>query len=271
MAHEQQLTGASEQIIEANLQLMREGLQTPYRGYPDQANRLVMPYEELARTPDGRIILPEGPWDVAEHPEGVDTAREVSAEEQARLAAAGLELDSAGRPLHPWFARMIADPLVGVLVNKGAMWVWGPDDTTDGVIQKNGHTLLERRADTGQLSIPGGFVDDGETSREGMIREVFEETGLIIPEEARITQTYRGPVADIRLTAHAWPMDTSFLVELPDDDGPLPEVGCADNESTEVFWMPTEELREGLQEDRVALFGAHRFLVQRALAIADQQ
>lgn len=267
MAYEQHITGAGEQsAMEENLQLMREGLQAPYRGYPARADRLVMPYEELDRTPDGRVILPEGPWDVAEHPEGVDTARDVSAEEQSRLAGIGLELDSAGRPLHPWFACMIADPLIGVVINKGAMWVWGPDRTTDAVIQKSGHTLLVQRADTGQWSIPGGFVDGNETSKEGMLREVCEETGLVVPEDARITQTYQGPVADIRLTAHAWPLDTSFLVELP-EDGPLPEVTCADDESTEVLWVPTQELRE----DRLALFGAHRFLVHRALAAAGRQ
>ncbi|HEU4914384.1 MAG TPA: NUDIX domain-containing protein [Candidatus Saccharimonadales bacterium] len=249
--------------IEENLQLMREGLQDPYRGYPFRADRLVMPYEELPRTPEGRIILPEGDWDVAGHPEGLDTARDVSADEQVRLEAAGLELDSKGRPLHPWFARMIADPLIGVLTNKGAMWIWGPARTTDAVIQKDNHTLLARRADTGQWSIPGGFVEDDETAKEGMIREVREETGLTIPKNARITQTYSGPVADIRLTAHAWPIDTSYLVELP-EGGPLPEVTCADNESTEVLWAPTQELRQ----DRLALFGAHRFLVHQALGAA---
>jgi ADP-ribose pyrophosphatase YjhB (NUDIX family) len=267
MAHEHYITGASEpDAMEENLQLMREGLQTPYRGYPAQADRLVIPYEDLARTPSGRVILPEGPWDVAEHPEGVDTARQVSDQEQAQLEAAGLQLDSAGRPLHPWFAHMIAEPLIGVVLNKGAMWVWGPDRTTDAVIQKKDHTLLVRRADTGQWSIPGGFVDDDETSKAGMMREVREETGLVIPKDARITQTYHGPVTDIRLTAHAWPVDTSFLVQLP-EDGPLPEVTCADDESTEVEWVPTQELRE----DQLALFGAHRFLVRRALAAADRQ
>jgi ADP-ribose pyrophosphatase YjhB (NUDIX family) len=267
MTHEQYTNGTSEQTaIEQNLQLMREGLQMPYRGYPAQADRLVMPYEELNRTSDGRVILPEGPWDVAEHPEGLDTARQVSVQEQAKLTAAGLELDAAGRPLHPWFARMIADPLIGVVVNKGALWAWGPARTTDAIIQKAGHTLLVRRTDTGQWSIPGGFVAKNETSQQGMIREVHEETGLLLSDEARITRTFYGPVADIRLTAHAWPLDSSFLVELP-DDGPLPEVTVADHESTEVEWVPTQELRE----DRLVLFGAHRFLVHRALAVADQR
>jgi ADP-ribose pyrophosphatase YjhB (NUDIX family) len=267
MAYEQHIAGAGDQVaVEENLQLMREGLQVPYRGYPAQADRLVMPYEELPRSSQGRIILPEGPWDVAGHPEGLDVSRNVSTEEQARLEAAGLELDSAGRPVHPWFARMIADPLIGVVINKGAMWAWGPARTTDAVIQKGDHTLLQRRADTGQWSIPGGFVDNNETSKEGMIREVREETGLVIPEDARITRTYRGPVADIRLTAHAWPLDASYLVELP-EEGTLPEVTCADHESTEVLWVPTQELRE----DRLALFGAHRFLVHQALAATGRQ
>ncbi len=267
MAYEAHITGAGDQIaMEENLQLMREGLRLPYRGYPAQADRLVMPYEELPRTSEGRIILPEGPWNVAEHPEGLDAACDVSAEDRARLEAAGLELDSAGRPLHPWFARMVADPLIGVVVNKGALWKWGPARTTDVVLQKGDHTLLQRRADTGQWSLPGGFVGVEETTKEGMVREVHEETGLVIPEDARITRTYRGPVADIRLTAHAWPLDTSYLVELP-DEGPLPEVTCADNESTEMRWVPSQELRE----DRLTLFGAHRFLLRQAFAVTDKR
>lgn len=248
--------------MEANLALMREGLQTPYPGYPSQAERLTIPYEKLARDTNGRVILPDGPWDVAEHPGGIDASRTVSADEQAGFAAAGYELDSAGRPLHPWFVRMLADPLLGVVINKGAMWKFGPSLTCGAVVLKARHALMVQRSDTGQWSIPGGFVDNGETTKHAMVREVHEETGLVIPSEARISRAYRGPVADIRLTAHAWPMDTSYLVELP-EDGPLPEVAGADD-AVEAAWMPTEELRE----EKIALFGSHRFLVRRALAIA---
>ena len=36
----------------------------------------------------------------------------------------------------------------------------------------------------GQLALPGGFIDFGETWQEGCVRELREETGVVIPVEA---------------------------------------------------------------------------------------
>jgi ADP-ribose pyrophosphatase YjhB (NUDIX family) len=38
--------------------------------------------------------------------------------------------------------------------------------------------LLMRRADNGRWSVPGGYLDPGETLTEACAREVYEETGL---------------------------------------------------------------------------------------------
>ena len=51
------------------------------------------------------------------------------------------------------------------------------------IIAQDGNVLLVRRANPplqGQWSIPGGLVEIGETTKEAVIREVREETGLQI-------------------------------------------------------------------------------------------
>jgi ADP-ribose pyrophosphatase YjhB (NUDIX family) len=45
---------------------------------------------------------------------------------------------------------------------------------TDG----HGRVLLQRRADSGNWSLPGGVMEIGETLGQAVIRETFEETGL---------------------------------------------------------------------------------------------
>src|SRR5580704_1967672 len=50
-----------------------------------------------------------------------------------------------------------------------------------GVVIRDGRALLIRRGTEplkGEWSIPGGMLDVGETLAEGVIRELFEETGL---------------------------------------------------------------------------------------------
>lgn len=50
-----------------------------------------------------------------------------------------------------------------------------------GVVVSDGHVLLIRRGREpmlGAWSLPGGALELGETTSEGVIREVFEETGV---------------------------------------------------------------------------------------------
>ncbi len=55
-------------------------------------------------------------------------------------------------------------------------------------IEKNGRYLLMRRSSTDHSyplwwSFPGGHVDPGETAEEGAVREVREESGLLVSPE----------------------------------------------------------------------------------------
>ena len=50
-----------------------------------------------------------------------------------------------------------------------------PDDTGK-------HIVLTRRTDNGRWCLPGGAMDPGESLEECCRREVWEETGLIVPD-----------------------------------------------------------------------------------------
>lgn len=54
-----------------------------------------------------------------------------------------------------------------------------PFSVGDGaVVNDNGEMLLIQRADNKQWAMPGGALTVGETPAEGVVREVFEETGV---------------------------------------------------------------------------------------------
>ncbi len=48
------------------------------------------------------------------------------------------------------------------------------------LIDKEGKILLEKRTDNGKYCLPGGSINFDETVTEGLIREVYEETGIKI-------------------------------------------------------------------------------------------
>jgi 8-oxo-dGTP diphosphatase len=58
------------------------------------------------------------------------------------------------------------------------------------VVNDSGQVLAVRRRDTGQWEPPGGVLELGETIEEGLIREVREETGLVVAPE-RLTGVYK--------------------------------------------------------------------------------
>ena len=55
--------------------------------------------------------------------------------------------------------------------------------TGGAIIRDNlGRILLQRRSDYGNWGLPGGGMEAGETIEQTMIREVFEETGLMVTQ-----------------------------------------------------------------------------------------
>jgi 8-oxo-dGTP diphosphatase len=62
--------------------------------------------------------------------------------------------------------------------------------------------LVRRRNDPGRglWSVPGGRVEPGETDAEAVVREMAEETGLVVEPGALVGRVHRGPfaIADYR-------------------------------------------------------------------------
>lgn len=58
------------------------------------------------------------------------------------------------------------------------------------VIDEEGRALAVQRRDNGQWEPPGGVLELGETIPEGLVREVFEETGLTVEPET-VTGVYK--------------------------------------------------------------------------------
>src|SRR5262245_10478532 len=107
-----------------------------------------------------------------------------------------------------------------------------PDDTGK-------HIVLTRRTDNGRWCLPGGAMDPGESSEECCIREVWEETGLIV-RVVRLIGIYSTPH---RVTyyadGHRWQtVSVSFLTTIT--GGTL---GLSD-ETTDVGFFSLDEMAQ---------------------------
>ena len=125
------------------------------------------------------------------------------------------------------------------------------------ILNGKGELLVARRGKEpakGTLDLPGGFVDNNENAEQGMVREILEETGLVVPaEDVRymfsIPNVYHYSGMDIHT------LDFFFLCKVADDA----EVKAADD-AAELAWLPLRNVyveRFGLRSIREAV---HRFL-----------
>ncbi len=243
---------------EGSLALLREQLaRQSYPGYPSQNERLCAMdggWHDL-------LPLPPGPWETS-------AGSVPNAHERDSLAARGLQLDTSGRPLHPWLYDMLSDPTIGVVTGKGFYWKWGPNYTADPIVVRRDlgepHVLLIERSDKTGWALPGGFVDGDETGIQAAVREAKEETGLELAElSPLVTVTYTGPLADLRVTANAWPETTAVRFDIPDAEADRLPNGTwqGSDDALTAGWFPITELD-------TKLFGSHALLIKQALGQA---
>ena len=64
------------------------------------------------------------------------------------------------------------------------------------IFDRRGRLLLQQRSDGGQWGLPGGSVEIGESVRDAIVREVREETGLIVAPR-RLIGVYSAPALQL--------------------------------------------------------------------------
>lgn len=115
--------------------------------------------------------------------------------------------------------------------------------TVDAIVIRSGHVLVVRRKGSpgrGLIALPGGFLNQKETTQEGCLRELKEETGIKLPKEELEKFIVESKLFDYperslrgRTITHA------FLIDL--GAGPLPIVKGSDD-ADKAWWMSLSDL-----------------------------
>lgn len=104
------------------------------------------------------------------------------------------------------------------------------------MVERDGALLLVRRArhlpEGGKFGLPGGFLDRDESLREGVLRELREETGW----DGQVTALLRVNSRPDRPHEDRQNVAFDFVVT------PLRRVGEPDEESSSVEWLPIDGL-----------------------------
>lgn len=108
----------------------------------------------------------------------------------------------------------------------------------------DGRWLLVRRADTGGWTLPGGTIEWGETIREALPRELFEEAGVRLKRIERVVGVFSKPDRDPRF--HAITVVVLCEVEMPErpPSNPLEilEVGLFEDTAVPPLDMGTGDM-----------------------------
>ncbi|MEU5161242.1 NUDIX hydrolase [Streptomyces sp. NPDC020875] len=116
--------------------------------------------------------------------------------------------------------------------------------TADVVCVRGNDVLLIERGwppHQGKLALPGGHVDEGETSRDAAARELLEETGVAVaPDDLVLVGVYDAPARDSRGRY----VSVAYLVRVPADT-----IARASTDATAVRWVPLNNPGDGLAFD----------------------
>lgn len=99
------------------------------------------------------------------------------------------------------------------------------------VVRGDGRVLSIKRRDNGQWQPPGGVLELGETFEEGVVREVWEETGVRVAVH-RLTGVYKNRALGV--------------VALVFRCTPVAGTAAASAEAVAVQWMTREEVCEAM-------------------------
>ncbi|HLF88252.1 MAG TPA: NUDIX domain-containing protein [Anaerolineales bacterium] len=108
------------------------------------------------------------------------------------------------------------------------------------VYDEQGHILLVRHGDTGVWVAPGGAIEPGERPAETAIREMEEETGLII-RPIRILGVYGGPEFQVKYTNGD---QVTYVMTVYEGEVVGGALRAGEDEILELRYFSREELEE---------------------------
>ncbi len=117
--------------------------------------------------------------------------------------------------------------------------------TVDAVVTCSGHVLLIRRGHApaqGELALPGGFLEQGDTTQQSALRELREETGLVLgPRGVPYALAAKAPFDHPARSQRGRTITHAFHFDL--GDRPLPEVHASDD-AAGIQWVEVSRLRD---------------------------
>lgn len=140
--------------------------------------------------------------------------------------------------------------------NCGFEYFMNPSASNVAIIKNaKGEILVERRKQEpakGMLDLPGGFTQIGETSEEGVRREVMEETGLKVTASQylfSLPNVYRYSGIDIHT------LDMFYLCDVEDDT-----IVAAGDDAAECMWIKPDDIHTEQFGLRSVRWGLIKFL-----------
>lgn len=140
---------------------------------------------------------------------------------------------------------------------------WPPKYVTvDAVVVQSGHVLLVQRGGfpgKGLWALPGGFLEDDERIRDGVVRELKEETRIKVP-----VPVLRGSIVAERVfddpyrSSRGRTIDHAFLFQL--NESSLPKIKGSDD-AVNAKWMPISEITRGM------MFEDHKDIIDSMLGL----
>ncbi|GAA3957507.1 hypothetical protein GCM10023085_45010 [Actinomadura viridis] len=169
-----------------------------------------------------------------------------------------------GRPMNP-------REKTGITRGRNKLGHWGEKAAADALVLATGpdghrRALLIERTDRHGWAIPGGCLDPEETPLAAAVRELEEETGLVLPDAAWQVTPVRY-VPDPRASDEAWMVTVLCVAQLGAGDE-LPAVAGADD-AARAEWVLADDY-ETLVKDLADTYGgvvfpAHVDMLQEAL------